>query len=408
RRCVMAKGEDPAHVAGWDDRQDAVEWWWTEANDSRGRQRLEAAAAVAAAAASSTVGLPLFPRFSPGRRRRRRPPAPPPPPPPLFLSRHLHSMPWLWCTCVKMQMYYTPTALTCPLSNSLAAHVGHIIVGVAALLPYSMLLFLTVMCNPRKHEPVLRAQRIRWLTFHSLMFRLLRCITASPAVAASVAVAAAQTPTSLRPAAVCRRGVHLAPSVLAASAPPPPPQQQQQPTSAAVPASTATSTTTIAAGPYRRVGNVFIVTCIDHPFKFSWEVNRMLRELRLEFMGQTTVVPDIPPVRKRIWRVRHVVRVDQLDLDEAKALIGIPEHISFRDLAGQIPPTFGRGGSVANPHMRSKMNFMRLRRMRLRDVMHRDQLEKRLLEERHHALQQQQQQQQGGGEAAAAAAATTA
>lgn len=251
-----------------------------------------------------------------------------------------------------------------------------------------ILLFLTVMRNPRKHTHVHRAQRIRWLTFHSLMLRLLRCITASPAVAASVAVAAAQTPTSLRPAAVCRRDVHLTPSVLAAA-----------------PASTATSTTTIAAGPYRRVGNVFIVTCIDHPFKFSWEVNRMLRELRLEFMGQTTVVPDIPSVRKRIWRVRHVVRIDQLDLDEAKALIGIPEHISFRDLAAQIPPTFGRGGSVANPHMRSKMNFMRLRRMRLRDVMHRDQLEKRLLEEKRHALQQQQQ---GGGGAAAAAAATTA
>ncbi|KPI84582.1 hypothetical protein ABL78_6372 [Leptomonas seymouri] len=148
-----------------------------------------------------------------------------------------------------------------------------------------------------------------------------------------------------------------------------------------------TNTTVIASGPYRRVGNIFIVTCVDHPFKFSWEVNRMLRELRLEFMGQTTIVPDIPQVRKRLWRVRHIVRVDHLDLDEAKALIGVPEHISFRDLAAQIPTTFGRGPAVGNPQLRSKMNFMQLRRMRLRDVMHRDRLEKRLLEEKRRALQ---------------------
>ncbi|KAG5512225.1 hypothetical protein GH5_07710 [Leishmania sp. Ghana 2012 LV757] len=220
------------------------------------------------------------------------------------------------------------------------------------------------------------------------MYRLLRGSTASHAVATSVAVAVGSAPTSLHPAAVWRRDIHLTPSVLFPTAPSQQ-QQQQQATFTATPASAAMSTTTIAAGPYRRVGNVFIVTCTDHPFKFSWEVNRMLRELRLEFMGQTTIVPDIPQVRKRLWRVRHIVRIDQLDLDEAKALIGVPEHISFRDLAAQIPPTFGRGGSVANPYMRSKMNFMRLRRMRLRDVMHRDQLEKRLLEEKRRARQQQ-------------------
>jgi adenylate kinase len=113
----------------------------------------------------------------------------------------------------------------------------------------------------------------------------------------------------------------------------------------------------------------------------------MLRELRLEFMGQTTIVPDTPQVRKRLWRVRHIVRVDHLDLDEAKALIGVPEHVSFRDLAAQIPTTFGRTRAVATPQLRSKMNFMQLRRMRLRDVMHRDQLEKKLLEEKRRALQ---------------------
>lgn len=196
------------------------------------------------------------------------------------------------------------------------------------------------------------------------MKRLLRC-----AAAASCLLGSRTLPPT--------RALHLSSSCLAAATV----------SSAATPTTaTPSSTTAIAAGPYRRVGNIFIVTCIDHPFKFSWEVNRMLRDLRLEFMGQTTIVPDIPQVRKTLWRVRHVVRVDHLDLDEAKALVGVPEHISFRDLAAQIPTTFGRGGAVANPHMRSKHNFMRLRRMRLRDVMHRDELEKKLLEERRRAL----------------------
>lgn len=147
--------------------------------------------------------------------------------------------------------------------------------------------------------------------------------------------------------------------------------------------------TTITAGPYRCVGNIFIVHCVDHPFKFGWEVNRMLRELRLEFMGQTTIVPDVPEVRKRLWRVRHVVRVDMLDLDEAKALIGVPEHISFSDLNAQIPATFGRGKGTSSPVIRSKVNFMRFRRMRMRDVMHRDELEKRLLEEKRKILEKE-------------------
>ncbi|CBZ23319.1 uncharacterized protein [Leishmania mexicana MHOM/GT/2001/U1103] len=363
-------GRGSPHVEGLDDRQGTAEWWWEGGKGSRERQRSESVLLGRRRCPQAWVSL-FF------RASHQVDDAAPPAPPPVFLSHHARSLSWLWCARVRIRIYYTPPALTCP--------------------PSPLSLSLAAMRNPRKHPRARRAQRIRWLSSHSRMLRLLRCITASPAVAASVAVAAAPTPTSLRPAAVCRRDVHLTP---------PRRQQQQQPTSAAAPASAATSTTAIAAGPYRRVGNVFIVTCIDHPFKFSWEVNRMLRELRLEFMGQTTIVPDIPQVRKRIWRVRHIVRIDQLDLDEAKALIGIPEHISFRDLAAQIPPTFGRGGSVANPHMRSKMNFMRLRRMRLRDVMHRDQLEKRLLEEKRHALQHQQQQG-GGGAATAAAAATT-
>ncbi|KAK7198505.1 hypothetical protein NESM_000811800 [Novymonas esmeraldas] len=209
------------------------------------------------------------------------------------------------------------------------------------------------------------------------MLRLLRCRAVTATSAAEVAAAAH------RP----RRALHTTHSVLATTTTTTTSthqlhqqqQQQQQP-----------STTAIAAGPYRRVGNIFIVSCIDHPFKFSWEVNRVLRELRLEFMGQSTIMPDIPATRKRLWRVRHIVRVDQLDLDEARALVGVPEHISFRDLASQITPTFGRGRAVANPGLRSKMNFMQLRRMRLRDVLHRDALERRLLEEKRNAKQQQQ------------------
>lgn len=153
--------------------------------------------------------------------------------------------------------------------------------------------------------------------------------------------------------------------------------------SSSLPSSNAT---TVVRGPHRRVGNVFVVLCVDHPFKHSWEVNRMLRELRLEFMGQISIVPDIPLVRRQLWRVRHVVRVDMLDLDEAKAWIGVPEHITFSDLNAQITTTFGRGKAYSSPVIRSKAEFMKIRRARLRDVLHRDQLEKELLEEKRRAL----------------------
>lgn len=144
----------------------------------------------------------------------------------------------------------------------------------------------------------------------------------------------------------------------------------------------------IPVGSNRRVGNVFVVLCVDHPFKFSWEVNRMLRELRLEYMGQTVILPDIPQVRRRLWRVRHVVRMDMVDLDEAKAMVGIPEHVTFSDLNSQLMPSFGRGRSHSSPVTRSKANFMKLRRMRLRDILHRDELEKQLLEERRNGLKE--------------------
>ncbi|PWV12433.1 hypothetical protein C3747_51g175 [Trypanosoma cruzi] len=156
----------------------------------------------------------------------------------------------------------------------------------------------------------------------------------------------------------------------------------------------AVAATSIAPGPYRVVGNIFIVHCNDHPFKHSWEINRMLRELRLEFKGQTTIVPDIPQVRKQLWRVRHVVRIDMLDLDEAKALIWRAGAHQFWRSCFTNPGVFGRVRAVANPVLRSKMNFMKLRRMRLRDVLHRDALELRILEERRKALEAAQRNEE--------------
>jgi ribosomal protein L30/L7E len=135
----------------------------------------------------------------------------------------------------------------------------------------------------------------------------------------------------------------------------------------------------VAHPPHRTVGGVFLVYCVDHPFKYTWEITKMLRDLRLEFRGQLTIHPDIPAVRKLLWRTRQVVRIERLDLDEAKVLVGIPSHMQFRDLAKQIPRTFGRTRGSSNPILRSRMNFMQYRRMRIRDLLHRDAVEKKLL-----------------------------
>jgi ribosomal protein L30/L7E len=131
--------------------------------------------------------------------------------------------------------------------------------------------------------------------------------------------------------------------------------------------------------PHRTVGGVFIVLCSDHPFRHQWEVVKSLRDLRLEFKGQLTIHPDIPNVRKLLWRTRHVVRIERLDLDEAKAMVGVPTHMQFSDLARQIPRTFGRTKGMHNPGLRSKMNFTQYRKMRIRDILHRDAVEKKLL-----------------------------
>jgi ribosomal protein L30/L7E len=138
----------------------------------------------------------------------------------------------------------------------------------------------------------------------------------------------------------------------------------------------------LASGPYRRVGNVIIVTAMDHPFKHSWEVNKMLRDLRLEFKGQTVIVPDTPEYRLRLWRTRNCVKIEMIDLDEAKRMIGVPEHIRFTDLQRQLPRRFGRLPGVPFPYLRSRLHFLHYRRMRMRDILHRDSVELRLLEEK--------------------------
>ena len=133
--------------------------------------------------------------------------------------------------------------------------------------------------------------------------------------------------------------------------------------------------------PYRKVGNVLIIHVTDHPFKYSWELNAMLRQLRIEFRGQVVIHPDIPDVRLALWRVRHIVQVESINTDELKAMLGVPEHITFRDLAREMP-------NVAKTHLGSSgylenfNAFRQLRQDRIKDIMKRDKLELTLLAER--------------------------
>ena len=134
---------------------------------------------------------------------------------------------------------------------------------------------------------------------------------------------------------------------------------------------------------YTKIGNIFIIKCTDYPFKYSWEVCRMLRDLRLEFRGQVVIFPDIPAVRLRLWRCRHVVSVDMMSTVELKKKLGVPSHITFRDLARQLPSHMGDANRGAgDAYLRSRVDFMAYRRERLRDIMHRDQQELKLLSER--------------------------
>lgn len=186
---------------------------------------------------------------------------------------------------------------------------------------------------------------------------------------AAVAVATPQPTTSWRPNSS---------SSSAAAAP----QASQEDEDAARAARRLTPPGSAAGATYRRVGNVFVVRCVDHLFKHGPEVNAALRTLRFEFKGQTTIHPDIPEVRKALFVARHCVTIDAIDLDEAKEIVGIPAHMEFRDLARQIPPGTWRVKSQASPLMASKVQFTEQRRARLRDIFDRDAVELKLLKKK--------------------------
>lgn len=142
----------------------------------------------------------------------------------------------------------------------------------------------------------------------------------------------------------------------------------------------------LAPGPYRKVGNIFIVHVTQHPFIYGWEINRALRQLRLEYRGEVRVIPDTPAMREWLFRVRHVVNIDMLSLDEAKDMLGIPRGVNFSDLRKSLPRNFGPGVIQDFDTDQAFVDFMEARRMKLRDVMQRDAVELRLLKKRKEAL----------------------
>jgi ribosomal protein L30/L7E len=133
--------------------------------------------------------------------------------------------------------------------------------------------------------------------------------------------------------------------------------------------------------PYRKVGNVLMIHCTDHPFKYSWELNSMLRQLRIEYRGQVVIHPDIPDIRLALWRVRHIVHVEAINTDAVKEMLGIPEHVSFKDLARELPH-IAKESLGTSGYMEQVMDFRQLRRDRIKDIMKRDRLELTLLAER--------------------------
>lgn len=134
-------------------------------------------------------------------------------------------------------------------------------------------------------------------------------------------------------------------------------------------------------GPYRKVGNIFLVSCADIPAKYTPQINKILRELRFEFRGQVTVHPDTPEVRERLFRVRHIVKFDMITTDEAKAILNIPEYVTFSDLeAGGINRYGAAGPSAPYPYLKSRFMFDNYRRQRIQDILERDQVEMKLLE----------------------------
>jgi ribosomal protein L30/L7E len=134
-------------------------------------------------------------------------------------------------------------------------------------------------------------------------------------------------------------------------------------------------------GPYRKVGNVFLCLCTDIPAKYTPQINKILRELRFEFRGQLTAHPDTPAVREKLFRVRHIVKVEMISTDEMKESLNIPEHVTFCDLeAGGLNRFRGTGPSAKYPYVKSMIRFANFRKQRIQDILERDQVEIKLVE----------------------------
>jgi ribosomal protein L30/L7E len=141
----------------------------------------------------------------------------------------------------------------------------------------------------------------------------------------------------------------------------------------------------LTPGPYRKVGNILIVHVVEHPFKYGWELNRALRKLKLEYRGEVRVMADTPKNRQWLFRVRHIVKIDMMNTDEVKEMLGIPASVSFSALKQNTPRNFGTGIVRDFDSAQSFADFAEVRRMRLRDIMQRDAVELRLLQKRKEA-----------------------
>ena len=109
----------------------------------------------------------------------------------------------------------------------------------------------------------------------------------------------------------------------------------------------------------------------------------MLRELRLEFRGSVTFHPDTPAVRERLFRARHVVQFEMIPLDEMKEILGVPQHVDFCDLeSAGLNQYRGVGAATAYPYLKSVHRFLNFRKDRMKEIIERDQVEKKLLKAR--------------------------
>jgi ribosomal protein L30/L7E len=231
---------------------------------------------------------------------------------------------------------------------------------------------------------------MRAIRFHSVKNYAIRAFTATTLKWSSIETPQVGPEESLTgpPARAPARKASLHPLPIIPSDPladrsgrPEPPQPLPQPISTeSVP-----ETQKMARGKFRRVGNVLVVRVIEYPFKFDWEINSVLRFLRLEFKDQTMILPDEPKYRAAIFRVRHLVSVEMINTDELKKLLGIPDHVTFRDLAKTLPEDMNgeRPPSVEFVGFEDSLaDFTILRKRRLKDVLARDAVELRLLNER--------------------------